>query len=198
MCKLTKILWPKGTRGEGGWVRRSIYASRVEYRGLGNVWLWWQYKSILISWLVTWSSDYSGPTTDKWSLRDLESIWHGELWLKYTCSLINPRRASRRACAARVTVVVVCVCLSVTQHLTSRAMNHSTRYSALGIGRKVHRIFSETTAFESYGVKTKWASQCVFIGLAYLSTRCTCSAYLGGTRGCNAGRVPTLACYLVV
>ena len=51
-------------------------------------------------------------------------------------SFINPRRT----CAARVTVVVVCVCLSVSQsvtrHLTSRAINRSTNnatYSVLGI-----------------------------------------------------------------
>ena len=54
--------------------------------------------------------------------------------------------------------VCVCVCLSVTQHLTSRAMNRSTNnttYSASGIGRNICRVFSETAAFESYGVKTK-------------------------------------------
>ena len=65
----------------------------------------------------------------------------------------------RCACAARITLVVVCVCLSVclsvTQYLTSRAMNRSTnntRYSASGIGRKLCTVLSETAAFESYGV----------------------------------------------
>ena len=50
-----------------------------------------------------------------------------------------------RACAA----VVVSVCPAM-----NRSTNNTT-YSASGIGRSVCRIFSDTTAFESYGVKTK-------------------------------------------
>ena len=48
------------------------------------------------------------------------------------------------------------VCLSVTQHLTgmNRPTNNTT-YSASDKRRKICRIFSETTAFESHGVKTK-------------------------------------------
>ena len=56
---------------------------------------------------------------------------------------INPWRA----CAARVTVVVVCVCRqSFTEHLTSRAMNRLQTVPP-GIGKKVCRVFSETAAF---------------------------------------------------
>ena len=72
--------------------------------------------------------------------------------------IFNPRRA----CAARVTVVVVCVCQSVTRHLTSRAINRSTNnstYSASGIGRKIGGVFSETVAFGSYSVKDGRKSQ---------------------------------------
>ena len=57
-------------------------------------------------------------------------------------------------------VVVGCACLSVSQsvtrHLTSRAINRSTintMYSASDKGPKICRMFSETAAFESYGVK---------------------------------------------
>ena len=88
--------------------------------------------------------------------------WDVSLEGIYTCQLsmcvdvvcivvINPRRT----CAVRVTVVVVYVCLSVTRHLTSRAINPSTNnttYSGSSIGRNVCRVFSETAAFESYGV----------------------------------------------
>ena len=70
----------------------------------------------------------------------------------FLCSIIiNPRRT----CAARVIVVVVRVCQSVllARHLTSRAINRSTNntmHSALGIGRKICRVFFEATV---YGVK---------------------------------------------
>ena len=54
--------------------------------------------------------------------------------------LINPLHA----CAARVTIVVVCVCLSAS-YLSSRAINRSTNdttYSSSGIGRHVYVRFS--------------------------------------------------------
>ena len=74
----------------------------------------------------------------------------------WTVQIIN----LRRACAARVMVVVVCVSVgqSVPRHLSPRAINCSTNnttYSASDKGRKICRIFSETAAFGSYGVKTK-------------------------------------------
>ena len=79
-------------------------------------------------------------------------------------------------CTVRVTVVVVCVGLSVcesfslsvfqsvsqsvsqtvTPYLTPRTINHSTNnttYSVSDKGRKICRVFIETAAFESYGVK---------------------------------------------
>ena len=70
--------------------------------------------------------------------------------------LINPRRA----CTARVTVVVVWVCLSVilsvmrelTSPVIDRVKNKLT-YSAADGGQKICGIFSETALFKSYGVK---------------------------------------------
>ena len=71
-------------------------------------------------------------------------------------SVINPRRA----CAARVTVVVVfvclSVCLSVMRELTSpvieRVKNKLT-YPAADEGQNICGIFSETALFKRYGVK---------------------------------------------
>ena len=70
--------------------------------------------------------------------------------------MINPRRA----CAARVTVVVVLVCLSVilsvmrelTSPVIERVKNKLT-YPAADEGQKICGIFSETALFKSYGVK---------------------------------------------
>ena len=75
-------------------------------------------------------------------------------------SIINPRRA----CAARVTVVVVCVChsfihsfiLSVMRELTSPVIDrvkNKVTYPAADGGQKICGIFSETALFKSYGVK---------------------------------------------
>ena len=64
--------------------------------------------------------------------------------------LINPRRA----CAARVTVVILSVCLSV------RTKSRTTGYEAISTAsvlqgqEKQCGDFAETTAFERYGVKT--------------------------------------------
>ena len=62
--------------------------------------------------------------------------------------VVNPRRA----CAARVTVVVVSVCLSVS--LTSGASvspENSATYSAAKEGQNICGVFSETASFQSYG-----------------------------------------------
>ena len=70
------------------------------------------------------------------------------------CTLINPRRA----CAARVTVVVLCVCLSVC--LFVYYYSRTTGYEAIPTDsvlqgqEKQCGDFAETTAFERYGVKT--------------------------------------------
>ena len=72
--------------------------------------------------------------------------------------LINPRRA----CAARVTVVVLCVCLSVCVSVYdySRTTGYEAayeRYQQLQVlqgQEKECGDFAETTAFERYGVKT--------------------------------------------
>ena len=74
----------------------------------------------------------------------------------YYKSVVNPRRA----CAARVTVVAVClsVCLSVglsvKSHLTSVVSvrpETSATYSAGNECQKSCGVFSETVSFQSYG-----------------------------------------------
>ena len=76
---------------------------------------------------------------------------HSKVW-----SIINPRRA----CAARATVVVLCVCLFVclsttilAPRATRRLMSDTNRFSTTRAGKKCGD-FAETTAFERYGVKT--------------------------------------------
>ena len=62
--------------------------------------------------------------------------------LSHVCTFINPRRT----CAARVTVVVVCVCLSVKSHLTYGASvrpKNAAMYSAGNEGQKICGVFSE-------------------------------------------------------
>ena len=57
--------------------------------------------------------------------------------------VVNPRRA----CAARVTVVFVSVCLSVRSHLTSGASvrrENAASYSAGSEGQNIFSVFSET------------------------------------------------------
>ena len=66
---------------------------------------------------------------------------------------------------------------------------NNTRYSASGIGRNVCRVFSETAAFESYGVKHERKGQ---------KNRLTSSGfalfvYPEGTKSHNEGRVSTPA-----
>ena len=56
---------------------------------------------------------------------------------------------SRRACAARVTVVVLCVCLSVKSHLTYGASvrpENAVTYSAGNEGKKICGVFSENAS----------------------------------------------------
>ena len=73
---------------------------------------------------------------------------------------INPRRA----CAARVTVVVlrVCVCLSIKSHLTYEVYvcpENAVTYSAGNEGQKNCGDLPETTAFKSYAAKHERESQ---------------------------------------
>ena len=105
---------------------------------------------------------------------------------------------SQCACAARVTVVVVCVCLSL--HSTSQAINRSTNnttYSASDKGRKLCRLFSETAAFESYGVKHERKRQNANYN-RLTSSGSACSAYLERIRSHNERSVSTAACYLLL
>ena len=74
-------------------------------------------------------------------------FWHGVIPTSY---FINPRRA----CAARVTVVVVfvclSVCLSVMRELTSAVIDrvkNKVTYPAADGGQKICGIFSETALF---------------------------------------------------
>ena len=77
-----------------------------------------------------------------------------------TLAPINPWRA----CAARVTVVVLCVCLSVCVSVclsttilalqaTRRLMSDTNTFSATRAGKECGD-FAVTIAFERYGVKT--------------------------------------------
>ena len=67
--------------------------------------------------------------------------------------VINPRRA----CAARVTVVVLCVSLSVNKSpLTYEASvrpENAVTYSAGNEGQNICGDLPETTAFKSYAAK---------------------------------------------
>ena len=61
--------------------------------------------------------------------------------------IVNPRRV----CAARVTVVVLCVCQSVKSHLTSGATvrpENAVTYSARDEGQKICGVFSETAPLQ--------------------------------------------------
>ena len=70
----------------------------------------------------------------------------------YTCTYANERQKSslvnpRRACAARVTVVVLCVCLSVrlsttilAPRATRRLMSDTNRFSATREGKIMWRF----------------------------------------------------------
>ena len=78
----------------------------------------------------------------------------------------------RRACAARVTVVglcvcvCVCVCLSVKSHLTYGASvrpENAVTHSAGNEGQNICGDFPETTAFKSYAAKHERKSQLLII-----------------------------------
>ena len=77
--------------------------------------------------------------------------------------LLNPRRA----CAARVTVVVLFL-LSVRPSVCCHVFCHCAYHGgqeAIPTGSALHRLdfkcgdLGENTAFKSYGMKTKWTSQ---------------------------------------
>ena len=68
------------------------------------------------------------------------------VYLDHLSKIINPRRA----CAARVTVVYLFVCLSVKRHLTSGASvrpENAVTYSAGNEGQNICSGFSKTHAF---------------------------------------------------
>ena len=79
----------------------------------------------------------------------------------------------RRACAARVIVVVLCVCLSVKSHLTSRMSNRAINEHTYLVAYECKKIcgdLPETTAFKSYVEKHERKSQhAKFTGLPDVS-----------------------------
>ena len=93
-------------------------------------------------------------------------------------SVVNPRHA----CAARVTVVVVCVCLLPNISLHEPCSTNNITYSALDKSRKICGVFSETAAFQKYLTPTRTLALRTF----------------EAPEVANAGCVQTLACYLVV
>ena len=80
------------------------------------------------------------------------------VWYHFLCKHFNPRRV----CAARVIVLGLSVCLSVTLHLTSGISIHpinDTMYSMGNEDQKICGVFSETTASGRYDVKRERKSQ---------------------------------------
>ena len=93
----------------------------------------------------------------------------------------------RRACTARVWLVGLSVCLSVTQHLTSPMffrLTNDTTYLTGNEAQKFCGDFPETTAFERYAVKTSekanihnltgltatWSARSVYFGAQEVTT----------------------------
>ena len=101
--------------------------------------------------------------------------------------IINPRRA----CAARVTVVVLCVCLSVCLFVSyySRTTGYEAvyeRYQQLqcykGMKNNVAIFLNLTTAFGRYGVKT--------------SEKANIHTSTGFSRSAHRGRIKLLKGYV--
>ena len=74
-------------------------------------------------------------------------------------TLINPRRA----CAARVTVVVVCVCRLVANSLLIKGsvrLENAVTYSTGNEGQKICGVFSETAPLQRYGTCSLYRYPC--------------------------------------
>ena len=87
-------------------------------------------------------------------------------WYLLLCLLFHSFINPRRACAARVTVLGLCVCLSVCvsvkSHLTSRMSNRAINEQAYLVAYERQKIcgdFPETSAFKSYAKKHERKSQ---------------------------------------
>ena len=113
--------------------------------------------------------------------------------------LVNPRRA----CTARVTVVGSWVCLCVCPFVCYHAFcDYAQRdnETAIPTGSSLHWLhihkgdFRITTAFRSYGVKSKWTSQYWNLYKVTL-TGSACSVCLGGARSLEAQEVTTKEVY---
>ena len=92
--------------------------------------------------------------------------------------------------------VSVCVCVSVTQHLTSPMfvrLTNDTTYLTPNDGQNFVRFSLKMLRCKARARKSQYANT-----QRTGSDRSACSAYLGGTRRCNAGCVSPLVCYLVV
>ena len=72
---------------------------------------------------------------------------HVHVYLNCISTLINPQRA----CAARVTVVVLCVCPLVGNSLQKRVcLENAVTYSTSNVGQKICGVFSATASFWRY------------------------------------------------
>ena len=107
------------------------------------------------------------------------------------CDIINPRRA----CAARVTVLGLSIRLSVCYHVFCHYAQQGGQ-KAIPTGSVPHWLdfkngdFRKSTAFKSYGVKTKRTSQ-------YANEHGSDSARFehgGGSRSNTKGEYVVLAC----
>ena len=126
------------------------------------------------------------------------------MYIMYIMYIINPRRA----CAARVTVlglsfhlsVRLSVCLSVCYHVFCHYVQQGGQ-KAIPTGSVLHWLdfkngdFRKSTAFKSYGVKTKQTSQ--YANEQYANEHGSDSAYFrhgGGSKSNTKGEYVVLAC----
>ena len=122
-------------------------------------------------------------------------------------TLINPRRA----CAARVTVVVVsvclsvclCVCVSVKSHLTFGASvrpENAVTYSVGNKGQKICGVFSDTASFQSYGtcciVYTAAVQSAIFLSAKYTRALLKCHVDSGAEFGQVRDAIISFPCVL--
>ena len=109
----------------------------------------WQYRHYIIDLYGVYSEQFQNCAMP--SLFCLLSLY--TIRISLIQRIINPRRA----CAARVTVVVVSVCLSVflsvKSNLTSSASvrpENAATYSTCNKGQNICGVFSENASFQSY------------------------------------------------
>jgi len=91
-------------------------------------------------------------------------------------TMINPRRS----CAARVTGVVLCACVSVSQKLTSEAsdrLENAVTYSTSNVRQNILGFFSETDSLLNLlcvvNVNSRMKDGCGFLFVRYKRHFCT-------------------------